>query len=65
LKSNTLKMGILRIWIGSSLAPPPHAQHYWVWSMDINGWPDSGNLISNNPTDLGKAMIPSYNFDCV
>ncbi|PNY12755.1 transcription initiation factor TFIID subunit 1-a-like protein, partial [Trifolium pratense] len=33
------------------LNTPPHA--YWVWYMDINGgWPDSGNVIAGDPTDL-------------
>ena len=38
----------------------PHDQHYWAWFVDINGgWPDSGNLIADDPMDLGEALIPS------
>jgi len=35
----------------------PYAQHYWAWCVDIyGGWPDSGNLIAGDPTDLGGGL---------
>jgi hypothetical protein len=27
------------------------------------GWPNNGNLIAGGPTDLGEALIPSYNWE--
>jgi hypothetical protein len=33
-----------------TLNTPPHVQHYWACCADIiDGWPDSGNLISGGP----------------
>jgi len=42
------------------LTHPSHDQHYWAWSVDINGgWSDNGNLIAGGPMDLEEALIPS------